>query len=127
MSDGELRALLHNPEIDIYVLSHNGVDGGLLEFDRRRMPDIEILYFGVAASLFGTGAGRALLEHCLGLGWACRPNRIWLHTCTLDHPRALEFYRKAGFVPYKRAIEIADDPRVTGELPRDAAPGIPIL
>jgi GNAT superfamily N-acetyltransferase len=127
MSDDELRAVLHHPEIDVFVLSHNGVDGGLLEFDRRCLPDIEILYFGVTASLFGTGAGRALLDYCLPLAWAYRPNRIWLHTCTLDHPRALEFYRKAGFVPYKRAIEIGDDPRVTGDLPRDAAPHVPIL
>jgi ribosomal protein S18 acetylase RimI-like enzyme len=127
MTDDQLRALLHNPEIDIFVLSHNGVDGGLLEFDRREMPDIEILYFGVAPSLFGSGAGRMLLEHCLRLGWEHGPDRVWLHTCTLDHPRALGFYRKAGFVPYKRAIEILDDPRVTGDLPRDAAPQVPIL
>jgi ribosomal protein S18 acetylase RimI-like enzyme len=127
MSDDELRALLHNPDIDIFVLSHNGVDGGLLEFDRRHIPDIEILYFGITSSLFGKGAGRAMLEHCLPLEWAHRPQRIWLHTCTLDHPRALEFYRKAGFVPYKRAIEILDDPRLTGALPRTVAPGLPIL
>ena len=127
MTDDELRAVLHHPEIDVFVLSHNGVDGGLLEFDRRHIPDIEISYFGVAPALFGKGAGRALLEHCLPLAWAHRPNRIWLHTCTLDHPRALEFYRKAGFVPYKRSVEIADDPRVAGVLPRGAAPEVPIL
>jgi len=127
MSDEELRAILQHPEIDIYVLSHSGVDGGLLEFDRRQMPDVEISFFGIVPELFGKGAGRALLEYCLRLAWAHQPNRIWLHTCTLDHPRALQFYRKAGFVPYKRAIEIMDDPRLTGDLPRDAAPDVPIL
>jgi hypothetical protein len=30
-------------------------------------------------------------------------------------------------VPYKRGIEIADDPRLTGDVPRDAAPSIPLL
>jgi GNAT superfamily N-acetyltransferase len=127
MTDDGLRAVLHNPNIDIFVLSHNGVDGGLLEFDRRKMPDIEILYFGVTPSLLGKGAGRALLEHCLPLEWAYRPNRIWLHTCTWDHPKALAFYIKAGFVPYKRGLEIADDPRLTGHISRDAAPDVPIL
>lgn len=127
MSDAELRAVLHSPDVDVFVLSHNGVDGGLLEFDRRKMPDIEILYFGVAPWLFGRGAGRLLLEHCLPLEWAYRPSRIWLHTCSWDHPKALGFYIKAGFVPYKRGLEIADDPRVTGVLPRDAAPEVPIL
>jgi len=127
MNDDDLHALLHDPAMDIYVLSHNGVDGGLLEFDRRRMPDIEIVYFGVAPWLIGKRAGRVLLDHGLKAAWGHSPQRIWLHTCTLDHPRALEFYRKAGFVPYKRAIEILDDPRLRGDLPRDTAPGVPIL
>lgn len=126
-SDDELRAILHNPGIDIFVLSHNGVDGGLLEFDRRHMPEIEILFFGVMPELIGKGAGRALLEHCLPLEWEHRPQRIWLHTCTWDHPKALAFYIRAGFVPYKRGLEIANDPRLTGDLPRDAAPEVPIL
>ena len=109
------------------MLTHAGVDGGLLEFDRRQFPDIELSFFGVTPALIGKGAGRALLEHCLPLAWEYNPQRIWLHTCTSDHPGALAFYRKAGFVPYKRAIEIADDPRLTGDVPRDAAPHIPLL
>ena len=54
-------------------------------------------------------------------------DRLWLHTCTLDHPAALRFYRRAGLRPYLRAIEVADDPRLTGRMPRDAAPDLPIL
>ena len=127
MTDDQLRAILHSSQVDVFVLSHNGVDGGLLEFDRRHMPDIEILYFGVAPSLIGKSAGRALLEYCLPLEWAHRPQRIWLHTCTWDHPKALAFYLKAGFVPYKRGLEITDDPRLTGHIARDAAPDVPIL
>jgi hypothetical protein len=34
---------------------------------------------------------------------------------------------KCGFRPYKRAIEVADDPRLRGILPEDAAPQIPII
>lgn len=127
LSDDELRTVLHHPEVDVFVLTHAGVDGGLLELDRRQFPDIELSFFGVTPALIGKGAGRALLEHCLPLAWEYNPQRIWLHTCTSDHPGALAFYLKAGFVPYKRAIEIADDPRLTGDLPRDAAPHIPLL
>ena len=53
--------------------------------------------------------------------------RIWLHTCALDHPRAVEFYMKAGFRPYKRGIEIMLDPRLDGTVPRDKAPWLPII
>jgi len=68
-----------------------------------------------------------LLAHCLPLAWEHHPQRVWLHTCTSDHPSALAFYQKIGFVPYKRAIEVADDPRLNGEMPRTAAPHVPIL
>jgi hypothetical protein len=53
--------------------------------------------------------------------------RLFLHTCSLDHPGALDFYRRSGFVAYKRAIEVADDPRLTGALPLSAAPHIPVI
>ena len=127
LCDDELRGILHDPAVDVFALSYKGEDHGLLEFDRRRFPDIELSFFGVTPSLIGKGAGRALLRHCLPLAWEHKPERVWLHTCTSDHPGALAFYLKGGFVPYKRAIEIADDPRVTGEMPRSAAPHVPIV
>ncbi len=127
MGDDELRTILHDPAVDVFALSCEGVDQGLLEFDRRRFPDIEISFFGVSPALIGKGAGRALLQHCLPMAWQHKPLRIWLHTCTSDNPGALGFYQKAGFVPYKRAVEISDDPRVTGEIPTKAAPHIPVL
>ncbi|WP_420822333.1 hypothetical protein [Sphingomonas aracearum] len=53
--------------------------------------------------------------------------RVALHTCTLDHPSALNFYRAQGFVPVSRTIETFADPRALGLLPEDAAPQIPYL
>ena len=127
MPDDELRAVLHDSAVDVFALCYKGSDHGLLEFDRRSFPDIELSFFGVTMALIGRGAGRALLGYCLPLAWEHRPRRIWLHTCTADHPAALGFYMKFGFVPYKRAIEIADDPRLTGDASPDSAPNIPIL
>jgi len=127
MADEELRAVLEDPATDVFALSQQGEDHGLLEFDRWNMPDIEITFFGVTQEMIGKGAGRALLAHCLPLAWEYHPQRVWLHTCTSDHPSALAFYQKMGFVPYKRAIEVAADPRLNGEMPRSAAPHVPIL
>lgn len=127
MPDSELRAILHDPAVDVFALAYEGRDHGLLEFDRRNFPDIEVAFFGVTSALIGKGAGRALLAYGLALEWEHHPQRIFLHTCTADHPAALPFYRKFGFVAYKRAIEIADDPRLTGEMPPSAAPHIPII
>jgi hypothetical protein len=52
---------------------------------------------------------------------------MWVHTCTLDHPGALGFYRRNGFAPFARAIETFADPRLLGILPRDAAPHAPLI
>ena len=68
-----------------------------------------------------------LMAHAIGRAFAQPIRRFWLHTCTLDHPAALGFYIRSGFTPYGRAIEIADDPRLTGALPRTAAPWLPVI
>jgi len=127
MRDEELRKILHDPAVDLHVLSYAGEDRGFLEFDCRSMPDIEIAFFGVTKEMIGKGAGRALMAQGLQNAWAHKPERIWVHTCTSDHPSALAFYQKIGFVAYRRAVEIADDPRITGELPRTTASHVPVL
>jgi GNAT superfamily N-acetyltransferase len=127
LTDDELSAVLDDPATDVLALSYEGIDQGLLEFDRRSFPDIEITFFGVTPGLISKGAGRALFAHGLALEWKRHPQRIWLHTCTSDHPSALPFYQKFGFVAFKRAIGIEDDPRLTGEMPRTASPHIPII
>ena len=135
MSDDELLGVLHDPKIELFALAKHRPDHsqghyedkGLLELDCRSAPDVEITSFGMTVDLMGTGAGRYLMSQALEAAWAHSPRRVWLHTCTLDHARALGFYIKAGFVPYKRAVEISDDPRITGEIPRSAAGHVPVI
>ena len=54
-------------------------------------------------------------------------SRVHVHTCSLDHPAALPAYRRAGFIPYKRAVERFPDPRLSGILPSESAPQVPLL
>jgi hypothetical protein len=61
------------------------------------------------------------------LAWAEPIRRFWLHTCTFDHPSALAFYQRSGFTPFRRQVEITDDPRLDGICPRGAARHIPIV
>ncbi len=127
IGDEELAGIIHDPRVGVYALSEGKDEKGLLELDGRHDPDVEIAYFGLTADLVGRGAGQYLMGRALDAAWSSSPERVWVHTCTLDHPRALSFYVKAGFVPYKRAIEVADDPRLTGEASRSLAPHVPIL
>ncbi len=131
LNDDELRNIIWDDHVEIFALESGSSPEaqGFLELDYRVNGDVEIAYFGLASGLIGTGAGRFLLHHALERAWSHIPvpNRFWLHTCNLDHPRALQFYQSAGFKAYKYAIEVVDDPRLSGVLPKDAAPQLPLL
>jgi GNAT superfamily N-acetyltransferase len=125
--DAELAAILHSPLVEVYALVHDGGDEGLLELDFRDAGQCEIVYFGVTAKLVGSGAGRWLMNRTLELAWSRPITRLWVHTCTFDHPSALGFYQRAGFRPFRRQVEISDDPRLDGSAPRDVARHVPII
>jgi GNAT superfamily N-acetyltransferase len=127
MADAELAAILHAPLVEIYALVDDSRDEGLLELDFRTPGQCELVFFGVTAKLIGTGAGRWLMNRALALAWSRPINRLWVHTCTLDHPSALAFYQRSGFRPFSRQIEITDDPRLDGTAPRTAARHVPII
>jgi GNAT superfamily N-acetyltransferase len=84
-------------------------------------------YVGLVPELTGKGHGGWLMGHALSLAWRKGIDRVWVHTCTLDHPAALGFYRKNGFVPFATAVETFADPRLAGILSADAAPHVPMI
>ena len=91
MPDAELAAHLHSPQLEVYALVDGGRDEGLLELDYREPGQCEIVMFGVTAKLVGSGAGRWLMNRALDIAWSRPIERLWLHTCTNDHPAALAF------------------------------------
>lgn len=127
LSDEGLAAVIAHSEVEVHALTLNGRDEGLLELDFRAEGECELSYFGLTPALVGRGAGRWLMGQAIALAWARPIRRLWVHTCTLDHPNALPFYLRSGFTAYKREIEITADPRLDGTLPRDAAPDMPVI
>jgi len=127
MSDAHLAAIIQAPLVEVYALEHEGRDEGLLELDFRDAGQCELAFFGVTAKLIGSGAGRWLMNRALELAWSRPVGRVWVHTCTFDHPSALSFYQRAGFRPFRRQIEVADDPRLDGTAPRDVARHVPMI
>lgn len=127
MDDAALAAIIHDPAVAVHVLERGSDEIGILELDFRAAEACEIAFFGVVPAMVGQGVGGYLMREAIDRAWARPIRRLWVHTCTLDHPAALPFYRRAGFRAYEQQVEIADDPRVRGELPRSAAPQIPIF
>lgn len=126
-SRDQLVSTLTDPDYAVYALSCDGKDQALLELDFRNEKECELAFFGVSPALVGRGVGQALMQKAIALAWSKPIRRFWVHTCTLDHPRALPFYLRSGFTAYHRQVEVADDPRLAGVLPRAAAPQVPII
>lgn len=127
MPEEALAALLANPATEILALEDvGGTAVGLAELHRSR-GEVEIAMFGVVPALSGTGAARCLMRAALDRAWGRGTGRVWLHTCSFDHPAVVGFYKRAGLTPYKFAIEISRDPRITGHLPETAGPHVALI
>lgn len=127
MTDAQLSAVLNAPATELFIAESNGAEVGMAELDRSTPGHAEISFFGLYAEALGKGLGRPFMGALLERAWSSGTSRVWVHTCTLDSPAALPFYVKCGFRPYKRAIEVADDPRLRGVLAESAAPQVPII
>ena len=127
LDDAALVRLLDDPAVSTGVVSFEGRDCGILEIDCRTEGEAEITYFGLAPDAIGHGIGRWLMEQALDRAWSRPIRRLWLHTCTLDHPGALAFYRRSGFRATKMSLEILPDPRLAGIHPAELFPDLPPL
>ncbi len=127
MSDEQLAGVIRDPAVEIYAARVDSEDAGLLELDFRTPGECELVFFGLVPECVGNGAGRRMMNRAIEIAWSHPISRFWVHTCTLDHPAALDFYVRSGFTPFKRQIEIHDDPRAIGIYPRSAAPNVPLL
>ncbi len=126
--DAKLEKLLAEPTRENFRAIRNGKPVGTLEIDYANPAEPEVAYFGLTPDVIGGGLGRWLMGQAVEMAWA-RPEtqRLWLHTCTADSPQAIHFYMACGFKPYKRSIEVNDDPRLIGIHSLDRAPHVPVI
>jgi GNAT superfamily N-acetyltransferase len=128
LDDAHLAEIIQHPRVELHsVADQDGREVGMLELDFRTAGECELAFIGLVPELSGKGHGRWLLAEAVRRAWREGVDRVHVHTCSLDHPAALAAYRRAGFTPYKRAIERFADPRLLGFLPKDCAPQIPLL
>ncbi len=127
MSDEELQSILYNDKIEIARIQNGENILGFVELDFSDPGECEIVYFGLVPEINGKGYGRSLMAETLKRAWKNGIERVWLHTCTNDSQRAPSFYKRAGFSAYKREVDMHEDPRLTGHLPIDTGPHIPII
>ena len=78
-----------------------GTLAGYFELQRDADDGIEIAYFGLFDEFTGRGLGGHLLTVAAETAWRMTSHRVWLHTCSLDHPAALPNYMNRGFTLFK--------------------------
>lgn len=127
MPEAELRAILADDKVEIYVAHVAGVPAGYVELDRRTAGRCEVGYLGLLPEFIGMGIGPWLLDWAIEAAWnGVGVEKVTVNTCNLDHPRALMTYQKAGFQPVGQEVRFDPDPRLAGLIRRDAAPHIPL-
>jgi len=119
LDDAALAAEIRKPTTEIFVLYVRGVPAGYFELDTAAASDTELRYFGLVPEFIGRGFGPFLLQAAIERAWSRPIARLWVHTRTFDHPKALGHYQRAGFTVYARQPLRFEDPRLRGYLPRD--------
>jgi GNAT superfamily N-acetyltransferase len=128
LDDAELVAMLYRPETQLFsVEDARGIEVGMLELCHPEPDWCSLDFLGLVPELSGKGHGKWLMTQVMALAWRPGVQRVRVHTCTLDHPGALGYYIREGFVPIGREIETFPDPRLSGLLQRNAAPQIPLI
>jgi GNAT superfamily N-acetyltransferase len=115
---------LERPELETWLAWDRGTPAGYAELEMQAEGNVEIAYFGVLPGFIGRGIGGHLLTCSIRRAWEWGARRVWLHTCTLDHPRALPNYLARGFRLYKEETTEKDEPpQPPGPWPGAARPG----
>lgn len=106
-------AFLQRDEVGTWVAYVKGTPAGYFELERQAGNSVEIAYFGLLEQFMGKGLGGALLTDAIREAFAFGGERVWLHTCSLDHPMALKNYEARGFRIFRSEEvyeELPDEP-----------------
>ncbi len=111
---------LSSPNVQTWIAWIEGTPIGYFELEKQENDSVEIAYFGLIPRFIGKGHGRALLQDAIDKAWEFGGKRVWLHTCSLDHPRALDNYLARGFRVF-REEDIEDEVPVEPIQPWESA------
>jgi GNAT superfamily N-acetyltransferase len=106
--------LVEKETVTTWIGYIKGSPFGYIEFVRQA-ESVEIAFFGLLPQYIGMGLGGFLLSEAIRLAWDLKPQRVWVHTCTLDHKYALNNYLARGLTIYKQE-------KKTEQVPEDDDP-----
>lgn len=104
-SDTQWEAYVNDAGLRTWVAYTQGTPAGYYELQCGDQGSVQITYFGLASGFIGLGYGGYLLSHAIQSAWKTPgTQRVWVHTCSLDHPSALQNYQARGMKIYKELV-----------------------
>ena len=94
-----------NSKVKTYVLKKKDDLAGFFELIfHLENKEVEIAYFGILEEYQNKKLGSFLLSEAIKKSFNENINRVWLHTCSLDHKNALKNYLARGMKIFKSEI-----------------------
>jgi len=103
-SEEEWRNWAESEKVQTWILYLSGTPAGYFELEDQE-GDIEIAYFGLLPNFLGKGLGGGFLSAAIEKAWSLGAARVWVHTCSHDHPNALNNYKHRGFRIYRQSLD----------------------
>jgi GNAT superfamily N-acetyltransferase len=100
-TESQWRLYAESDSLKTYGAFYDGSVAGYYELRMDEAAGVEIAIFGLTPKFVGRGLGGVMLSHAIEEAWRAEPKRVWLHTCSLDHPAALGNYQARGLKIYK--------------------------
>ncbi len=97
-------------QVRTWVLYQRGTPVGFVELRKDAEQGVELKFFGLMPSATGQGLGPLLAKAAVALAQQWQASKVWVHTCSEDHPAALATYQRAGFVVAETVTEMEEVP-----------------
>jgi ribosomal protein S18 acetylase RimI-like enzyme len=99
--DNDWRSFAEAENMRTWVAWLAGTPAGYYELQVQEGSEVEVVHLGLLPHCIGKEIGCYLLTHALRSAWELGASRVWLHTCSLDHPSALGNYQARGMKLYR--------------------------
>ncbi|MFF3314180.1 GNAT family N-acetyltransferase [Streptomyces sp. NPDC003035] len=117
--------IVEKPGAEIWVAYDRGTPAGYVELDPQDDGVVEIVYFGLIPAFQGRRIGGHLLSYGVQRAWDLaerwpgreETRRVWLHTCSLDGPHAMDNYLRRGFKLFDTKVEEVEESEAPGPWP----------
>lgn len=111
------------PELETWIAYVAGTPAGYYELERQTDGSVRIECFGLRGPFIGQGLGGPLLSEAVRRCWEMGANRVWLNTCSHDHPNALRNYLARGFKVVRETAGPPNPPRESALFATSVAAG----